>query len=184
MIDQCHCMKSTGSVNQELMETQNTVVDCALHSSFFTNVNFFFAKCLLVTQDSFFSCTVKPVIQEAPNSRTWMSLVWSCSCLCPIHRSQVLSREQRWSWSSADRRCSNYIWVINNFFTHKGASYITDIKVNIFVLRIFKGKKGDYGIVSVRLSVGSSGQNFADAVTQQPLGRFTPNQVHWNCHGL
>ena len=28
----------------------------------------------------------------------------SCSCLYPIQVSQVLSREWRWSWSSADRR--------------------------------------------------------------------------------
>ena len=41
-----------------------------------------------------------------------MILVPSCSCLCPIYWSQVLSREWRCSWSSADRRCSNYIWVI------------------------------------------------------------------------
>ena len=39
----------------------------------------------------------------------------SWSCLCSIHWSQVLSREWRCSWSSADRRCSNYVWVINNF---------------------------------------------------------------------
>ena len=31
-----------------------------------------------------------------------MYLVWSYSCLCPIHWSQVLSREWRCSWSSAD----------------------------------------------------------------------------------
>ena len=31
-----------------------------------------------------------------------------------IHWSQVLSQEWRCSWSSTDRRCSNYIWVINN----------------------------------------------------------------------
>ena len=29
--------------------------------------------------------------------------------------SQILSREWRCSWSSADRRCSNHIWVIDNF---------------------------------------------------------------------
>ena len=28
----------------------------------------------------------------------------------------MLSREWRCSWSSADRRCSNYIWEINNFY--------------------------------------------------------------------
>ena len=35
-----------------------------------------------------------------------MFLVSSCSCLCPIHWSQALSREWSCSWSSADRRCS------------------------------------------------------------------------------
>ena len=37
-----------------------------------------------------------------------MFLVWSCSCLCSIHCSQVLSWEWRCSWISTDRRCSNY----------------------------------------------------------------------------
>ena len=44
---------------------------------------------------------------------------WHWSCLCPIHWSKVLSWEWRYSWSSADRRCSNYIWVINNFITYE-----------------------------------------------------------------
>ena len=47
--------------------------------------------------------------------------VSSNSCICPI---QVLSREWRCSWSSADRRCSNYIWVIHNRFAFSGAAYI------------------------------------------------------------
>ena len=54
----------------------------------------------------------------------------SCSCLWPIHWSQVLSLECRCSWSSADRRCSNYIWVIDNFIAHKGATYIRDLTVH------------------------------------------------------
>ena len=58
-----------------------------------------------------------------------MFLVWSCSCLCPIHWSHVLSWEWRCSWSSADRRCSSYIWVINNLISHKGATYIGDLTV-------------------------------------------------------
>ena len=33
--------------------------------------------------------------------------------------SQVLSWEWRCSWSSTDRRCSNYIWVIANFIAYK-----------------------------------------------------------------
>ena len=44
-----------------------------------------------------------------------MILISSCSCLCPIHWSKVLSWEWR-CWSSADRQCSNYILVINNFY--------------------------------------------------------------------
>ena len=58
-----------------------------------------------------------------------MFLVSSCSCLCPIQWSQVLTREWRCSWSSADWRCSNYIWVIDNFIAYKGASYIRDLTV-------------------------------------------------------
>ena len=36
----------------------------------------------------------------------------------------MLSWEWRCSWSSADRRCSSYIWVINNFIAYLGATYI------------------------------------------------------------
>ena len=41
----------------------------------------------------------------------------------------MLSREWRYSWSSADRRCSNYIWVINNLIAFLSASYIRDLTV-------------------------------------------------------
>ena len=58
-----------------------------------------------------------------------MFLVSSCSCLCPIHWSQMSSWERTCSWSSADRQCSNYIWVINNFIAYQGAFYIRDIRV-------------------------------------------------------
>ena len=58
-----------------------------------------------------------------------MFLLSSCSCLCPIYWSHVLSWEWRCSWSSADRRCSNYIWVINNLIAYKGAAYIRDFMV-------------------------------------------------------
>ena len=53
---------------------------------------------------------------ESPNLKTF--LVSSYSCFCPIQWSQALSREWRCSWSSADRRCSNYIWVINKFIAY------------------------------------------------------------------
>ena len=43
----------------------------------------------------------------------------------------MFSREWRCSWSSADRRCSKYIWVINNFVAYYGATYNKDLAVVI-----------------------------------------------------
>ena len=60
-----------------------------------------------------------------------MFLVSSLSCLRSIHWTQVLSWEWRCSWSSADRRCSNYIWVINNIIAYKGATYIRGFTVDV-----------------------------------------------------
>ena len=57
-----------------------------------------------------------------------MTLISSCSCLFSIHWNQVISWEWRCSWSSADRRCSNYIWVINDFIA-LGATYIRGLTV-------------------------------------------------------
>ena len=57
-----------------------------------------------------------------------MLLVSSCSCLCSVYWSQVLSRE-RCFWSSADRRWSNFIWVINNFIAYYGVTYNRGLKV-------------------------------------------------------
>ena len=59
-----------------------------------------------------------------------MIVVSSCSCLCPSHWSHMLNREWRCSWSRADRRCSNYIWVVNNFIAYYGVSYIRGLTVN------------------------------------------------------
>ena len=42
---------------------------------------------------------------------------------------KVLSREWRCSWSSADRQCSNYIWVIHNFIAHQGVAYIRGLTI-------------------------------------------------------
>ena len=44
-------------------------------------------------------------------------------------RCSEFSREWRCSWSNADRRCSNYIWVINNFIVNWGVTYIRDLMV-------------------------------------------------------
>ena len=58
-----------------------------------------------------------------------MITVSSYSCLCPIHWSYVLSREWRCSLSSADRRCSNYILVINDYIAYKRVAYIRGMTV-------------------------------------------------------
>ena len=46
-----------------------------------------------------------------------------------IHWIQELSRGWRYSWTSADRRCSNYIWVINKFIAYWNATYIGGLTV-------------------------------------------------------
>ena len=66
---------------------------------------------------------------RAPNLKTWMFLVSSSSCLCPVYWCHLSSWEWRCSWSSADRRCSNYIWVINNLIAHQCAPYIRELTV-------------------------------------------------------
>ena len=70
--------------------------------------------------------TLKPLIHGAQNPKTSIYLVSSCSCLCQVHWSQMLSREWRCSWNSAD----NYIWVINDFTAHEGAVYIRGLTVH------------------------------------------------------
>ena len=70
---------------------------------------------LLLTSNEHFIHTIKPLILAAPKHNTEIFLVSCCCCLYPIYWKQVLSREWRFSWNSADRRCSNYIWVINKF---------------------------------------------------------------------
>ena len=61
-----------------------------------------------------------------------MGLVPACSCLCAIYWSQVLSGEWRCSWSSAESRCSNYIWVIGNFIAYLSAPYIRDLDFSLY----------------------------------------------------
>ena len=83
-------------------------------------------RCTLLVRRSFsHTACVFLVPRQTPdisriNLQTLFRLVLSCSCLCRIHWSQVFSLEWRCGWSSADRRCSNYIWVINNFIAYLG----------------------------------------------------------------
>ena len=70
--------------------------------------------------------------------------------------SHVLSWEWRCSWSSADRRCSNYIWVINNLIAHKCATYIRDLTVNIFTVSFPENLYKTTRNLSSQLSYGAS----------------------------
>ena len=58
----------------------------------------------------------------------------------------MLRRELRCSWSSADRRCSNYIWVINNLIAYQGVPYIKDLAVNFLSTHtiFYSSKKRSY----------------------------------------
>ena len=58
-------------------------------------------------------------------------------CFCPMYWRQVSCRELRCSWSSADRRCSNYIWVINDFTAHSGAPYLRGLMVSLSLLTFY-----------------------------------------------
>ena len=61
----------------------------------------------------------------------WQSKFGSCGCFCPIHWSQVFSRVWRCSWSSADRQCTNYIWVINkNYQQFKKNNHIMPLTIS------------------------------------------------------
>ena len=65
-------------------------------------------------------------------SQNWNFLISSCSCLHAIYWSRVLSQERRCSLISLDRRCSNYIWVINDWIINKGATYIRRLMIRCF----------------------------------------------------
>ena len=75
------------------------------------------------------------IYRQTSNIRPTKSpkLKWFSSRLAVVFaksiEAYVLSLEWRCSWSSADRRCSNYIWVINNFIAYWGTSYIRDLTV-------------------------------------------------------
>ena len=108
----------------------------------------------------------------------------SCSRLCPIHWSHVLSWEWRCNWSSADRRCSNYIWVINNLIAYKGAAYIRDLTVfgMQYVLYISRDMMAlvpsRLWFPDVALFISIRRQNGPDLI---PQGHHSENYKSW-CH--
>ena len=59
-------------------------------------------------------------------------------CLAPVFAESLEARCQVENEDVACRRCSNYIWVIENFIAYYGASYIRDFTVYVFnKMRIF-----------------------------------------------
>ena len=63
--------------------------------------------------------------------------------------------EWRCSWSSADRRCSNYIWVSNIFIAYRGTSYI-GLKVTLTVSAEYIVTLGLNSLASGRCPPGGS----------------------------
>ena len=85
-----------------------------------------------------------------------MFLISACSCLNAIYWSQVLSGEWRCSWSSANRRCSNYILVINNLIAYWSATYIRDLTVvtaEVFVVITTKQNKTQLNCVQISWNI-------------------------------
>ena len=76
-----------------------------------------------------------------------MFLVLSCSCLCPIHWSQVLSREWRCSWSSADRFS---IW--QRCFQWKLCSHRLKVLLQSHITMVIHGPVGHCTCTYLRLS--------------------------------
>ena len=101
-----------------------------------------------------------------------MIVVSSCSCLWPIHWSQLLSSEWRCNWSSADRRCSNFIWVINNCIASSGASYIRGFTI----FRISRNFTLD---VMMQYAVYNMHQNVKTSI--HSLSKF-PLAHAWTCY--
>ena len=110
-----------------------------------------------------------------------MFLASSCSCLYPIHSSQVLNREWGCSWSSADRRCSNYIWVINNFIAYLGESYIRRLMVTVpDILICRRSKLRGNGVLVLVICVIYSYQTFIhicqDCITNTWQGMYATEE--------
>ena len=109
-----------------------------------------------------------------------MILVSSFVCLCPIYWSRVLSREWRCSQSSADRRCPNYIWVINNSIAYKCASYIIDLTVVDFVYGMgYRNWYQDWGHCGVTNDPGSSPQPSGDDLGSSPQPEGEARGLWW-----
>ena len=106
-----------------------------------------------------------------------MVLVSSCSFLCPIHWSQVLSREQRCSWSSPDKWSFNYIWVIKKFIAYQVVTYIRGLTIihQGWVIHIHISKLGHHWFILwlITCAVPSRYQwTNSDSLSIRPYGTY------------
>ena len=91
---------------------------------------------------------------------------------------QVLSRGWRCSWSSADRRCSNYIWVINRLFAYQDATYIRGLTVSLACCSPAHGN----GLTQLSLLTTTSQATAATITTPNNTGP-PREQGSWGQHG-
>ena len=78
-------------------------------------------------------------------------------CLGPVHWCQVLSQEWSYSWSSVDRQCSNYIWVVNNSITYWSVANIRGLTVcprgrfDAMIVMSFDFDQGNLNIINCHM---------------------------------
>ena len=108
------CVEWIYSINIMIMRRIKSIVILAISHVFMI----FFPEELFAYHDSIILMYCKISNIRRTKSQNLNFFISSCSCLCAIYWSQVLSRKWRCSRSSANRRCSNYIWVINNLIAH------------------------------------------------------------------
>ena len=86
----------------------------------------------------------------------------------------MIIREWRCSWSSADRRCPNYIWVIIKFIAHWGAAYIRGFTV-----------LNHLSSVSIwRLNTLRAGQNLCLTLWKHIALSLVHYMCRWKCQEL
>ena len=83
-------------------------------------------QCCIRVVDTAKYCKAFNMMHPIPKLKCFSACL---AAVCPIGWSQVLSQKWRCSWSSANRGCSNYIWLIIIFIAYKGAPYIRSLRV-------------------------------------------------------
>ena len=97
-----------GKVNRNV-KNKACINNCARHST----------PLVCASQpQAFCGCQISNISRTKSQTLNVCRLVLQLPLIIILKCYYVLSREWRCSWSSADRRCSNYICVINNFIAY------------------------------------------------------------------